>query len=166
MKTHEINQDITASKVLLVGDGDPVEMGLNEALQQAYDQELDLVKVSDSGNKAVCKIMDYSKLRFEMQKADRLQRKKQREQIIKTKEIKIKIAIKDNDLKTKASKIDEFLEDNNNVKITIRYVDRYDDEYCDNLTDKILGFVTHEFFKDQPSRSGKDYTTIIKPKRD
>lgn len=166
MKTHEINHDINSSRVLLVGDGDPVEMKLDDALQKAYDQELDLVKVSDSGDKAVCKIMDYSKLRFEMQKADRLQRKKQREQIIKTKEIKIRIATKENDLKLKANKIDEFLNDNNNVKITIRYVERYDDSACETLTETILKHVNTEFIKDQSSRSGKDYTTIIKPKRD
>ena len=59
---HKINDAITAPVVRVVGEN--VEQGIlpiKEALEMAYEQELDLVEISPSANPPVCRIVDYQK---------------------------------------------------------------------------------------------------------
>ncbi len=68
-----INESIRAREVRLIG-ADGAQLGVqsrNEALRLAEEAELDLVMVAPQATPPVCKIMDYGKYRFEMQKKDK-----------------------------------------------------------------------------------------------
>lgn len=72
-KDHLINEDIRAREVRLVGAAGE-QIGITpfrEALQMAYDANLDLVNVAPQAKPPVCRIMDYGKFRYEQQKKEK-----------------------------------------------------------------------------------------------
>lgn len=90
-----------------------------EALAQAEEQELDLVKISPNAVPPVCKIMDYGKFRFDQLKKEKEARKNQR--VVEIKEIRMSPSIDTNDFNTKVKNAMKFLKDGNRVKVTVRF---------------------------------------------
>ena len=93
-------------------------MQLNDALNLAYDNNLDLVLVS-SNNPKVCKIMNYVKYKFEQSKKEKEARKKQKS--FEMKEIRVTPNTDTHDFEFKAKNARKFLEDGNKLKITVRF---------------------------------------------
>lgn len=89
-----------------------------QAQRLAYDQELDLVKISPTANPPVCKIMDYSKFKYEQAKKDKENRKNQT--VIELKEIRLSMTIDVGDIAVKTKQCLKFLEAGNKVKVSIR----------------------------------------------
>ena len=89
-----------------------------QAQRLAYDQELDLVKISPTANPPVCKIMDYSKFKYEQAKKDKENRKNQA--VIELKEIRPSMTIDAGDIAVKTKQCLKFLEAGNKVKVSIR----------------------------------------------
>jgi translation initiation factor IF-3 len=85
----------------------------------AKEKELDLVEVSPNANPPVCKILDFGKYRFEMEK--KLRDSKKTQKVLKIKEIRMQPKIGPGDLDTKAKHVQEFLDEGDKVKITIRF---------------------------------------------
>ncbi len=85
----------------------------------AQDAGLDLVEISPNTDPPVCKIIDYGKYKFEMQKKQSEMRKKQK--VIEVKEVKIRPMIEENDYQVKLRSMRRFLDDGNKVKITMRF---------------------------------------------
>jgi len=75
--------------------------------------------VSPMGRHPVCKIMDFGKFKYEQSKKRHEAKKKQI--VIKTKEIKMRLATDEHDIQTKLKHIKRFLEDGDKVKITLRF---------------------------------------------
>lgn len=95
-------------------------MKTRAAIELASNQyELDLYCVNPNGKPPVCKMMNYSKYRFEQQK--RAKEQKRRQKIVELKEIRMSPVIDVHDLETKAKKAREFLQDGDKVKVTIRF---------------------------------------------
>ena len=90
-----------------------------DALQQAYEQDLDLVKISPNATPPVCKIMDYGKFRFEQTKKEKEAKKNQR--IVEIKEIRMSPSIDTNDFNVKLKNAQKFLKDGDRVKVTVRF---------------------------------------------
>ena len=90
-----------------------------EALAQAEEQELDLVKISPNAVPPVCKIMDYGKFRFDQLKKEKEARKNQR--VVEIKEIRMSPGIDTNDLNVKMRNAMKFLKEGNRVKVTVRF---------------------------------------------
>lgn len=90
-----------------------------EALAQAEEQELDLVKISPNAVPPVCKIMDYGKFRFEQLKKEKEAKKNQH--VVEVKEIRMSPSIDTNDFNTKIKNAMKFLKDGNRVKVTVRF---------------------------------------------
>lgn len=90
-----------------------------EALAQAEEQELDLVKISPNAVPPVCKIMDYGKFRFEQLKKEKEAKKNQH--VVEVKEIRMSPSIDTNDFNTKVKNAMKFLKDGNRVKVTVRF---------------------------------------------
>ncbi len=90
-----------------------------EALRKAEERGLDLVAVNPNSNPPVCKIMDYGKYKYEMQKKAKEAKKKQT--IIKVKEIKLRPTTEKNDLLIKVKHMLRFFEDGHKVKVTVRF---------------------------------------------
>lgn len=97
-------------------------MGIVEtekAMEIAENSNLDLVKVAPQAKPPVCKIMDYGKYRYELQKKDKEAKKNQK--TIRVKEIKMSPTIEEHDLKVKASQAVKFLEGGDKVKVSVRF---------------------------------------------
>ncbi len=103
----------------LVGEGEPVIVSRDDALQKAKEQDLDLVEISSNQDPPVVKIIDYSKFRFEQNKKAKEARKKQK--IIHVKEIKFRPGIDSHDYQHKVKHAREFLENGDKVKFTVMF---------------------------------------------
>ncbi|MCL1882245.1 MAG: translation initiation factor IF-3 [Defluviitaleaceae bacterium] len=116
-----INEQIRDKEVRLI-DTDGAQMGIvagREAQRIADEKRLDLVKISPTAKPPVCKIMDYSKFRFEQSKKEKEARKKQR--TIDIKEIRLSPNIDTHDVNVKVRKAIEFLKGGDKVKISVRF---------------------------------------------
>lgn len=137
---------------------------LAQAQRVAEGKNLDLVLISPTANPPVCKIMDYAKYRYDKKKQEREDRKKQA--IVEMKELWLSAVIDIGDLKTKARKAREFIEDGSRVRLSIRMKGR-------QLAHPELSMeVMNDFFemvKDiaqierAPSREGRTIAMIIAP---
>ena len=91
----------------------PVEQGLELARQH----ELDLVEVAAKSLPPVCRIMDYSKYKYDQEKKEREARKQQKKVCIK--EIRVKPKIEEHDYQVKLSHLIRFLKRGDKAKITL-----------------------------------------------
>jgi translation initiation factor IF-3 len=85
----------------------------------AYSKNLDLVLVSPNAENPVCKMLDYSKYKFEMNKKAKEAKKKQK--VVETKEVRLSPNIDKHDLEVKAKMADKFIASGDKVKITMRF---------------------------------------------
>jgi len=122
--TTPINDEIRVREVLLIGaDGQQYgKMPTRQALGIAQDQGLDLVMVAPNGNPPVCKLMDYSKFRYEQQRKAREARKNQK--IVELKEIRLTAVIDTHDFETKLRNGVKFLEKGDKLKVSVRLPNR------------------------------------------
>ena len=114
-----VNHEITSPNVLLV-DENGVKVGVtntNEAIHMALEQSLDLVEVAPMAQPPVCRIMDYGKYRYQVQKKEKDARKKQKVQELK--EIKMRPKIDDHDFDFKTKAVRQFLEKGHRVKVSV-----------------------------------------------
>ncbi len=116
-----INEQIRVREVRLIDDEGERNgiIPVIEALKLAKERDLDLVEVSPNANPPVCKILNYGKYRFEQEKRLRDSRKAQK--VLKLKEIRMQPKIGSGDLDTKAKHVQEFLDEGDKVKVTIRF---------------------------------------------
>ena len=119
-----INEEIRASEVRLVGpEGNQLGiMKTSAALRMANEQGYDLVEIAAEAAPPVCRIMDYGKFRFEKEKKEKENRKKQ--QIAELKELQLTCSIGDHDFETKVNHANRFLGDGNRVKIVVKFKGR------------------------------------------
>ncbi len=85
----------------------------------AYEQNLDLVKISPNAVPPVCKLMDYGKFKFEQTKREKEARKNQH--IVEIKEVRMSPGIDSNDFNVKLRNAQKFLAEGNRVKVTVRF---------------------------------------------
>lgn len=116
-----INFEIRAEEVRVVAaDGEMAGvMSVADGVKLAEESGLDLVEVSPNAKPPVCKILDYSKYKYEMQKKASEARKKQK--TVDVKEVKIRPGIEDHDYKVKMRNARKFLENGDKVKVTMRF---------------------------------------------
>lgn len=121
VKNLRINEHIRVREVRLIDDegGQNGIVPTREALELAKERNLDLVEVSPNANPPVCKILDFGKYRYEQEKRLRDSRKNQK--ALKIKEIRMQPKIGSGDLDTKAKHVQEFLDEGDKVKVTIRF---------------------------------------------
>ena len=120
-KGMRVNEQIRVREIRLIDD-EGEQKGIVptlEALKMARDRDLDLVEVSPNANPPVCKILDFGKYRFEQEK--KLRDSKKNQKVLKLKEIRMQPKIGSGDLDTKAKHVQEFLDEGDKVKVTIRF---------------------------------------------
>ncbi len=114
-----INNRIRASQVRLI-DAEGKQLGvvpIGEALDMARDAQLDLVEVAPNVKPPVCKVMDYSRFKYEQEKRERETKKKQH--TVHLKEIKMSSKIQEHDYQTKLNHLRKFLERKDRAKVTM-----------------------------------------------
>ena len=120
-KELEINEQIRDKEIRLIG-ADGAQMGImspRDALRMAIDRDLDLVKIAPQAKPPVCKILDYGKYRFEMQKREKEAKKNQK--VVELKEIRLSLNIDTNDFNTKVNQAAKFLQQGHKIKVSIRF---------------------------------------------
>jgi translation initiation factor IF-3 len=119
--TTRINDAIRVPQVRLIGaDGEQIGIkSTDEALKYAWDKNLDLVEVAPDAKPPVCRVMDYSKYRYEQEQKAKLARKHQ--STITIKEIKLRPKIDPHDYATKKGHVVRFLKNRDKVKVTIMF---------------------------------------------
>jgi translation initiation factor IF-3 len=95
-------------------------MSSYEAKNLAEKEQLDLVKISPKAKPPVCKLMNYGKFKYEQSKKKQEARKKQRENKVDIKGMRLGLNIGEHDLNFKAKKVRGFLKDGDKVKVSIR----------------------------------------------
>ena len=94
-------------------------MGIREALAIAEEANLDLVNVSPNAEPPVCKILDFGKYRYELQKKDKMAKKNQK--TMQVKEVRLSTFIEEHDVNVKANTAIKFLKDGDKVKVSLRF---------------------------------------------
>ncbi|MGL4982599.1 MAG: translation initiation factor IF-3 [Treponemataceae bacterium] len=162
-----INEKIRVREVRLIDSTGEQQSVVStvEALRMAAEQELDLVEVAPQASPPVCKILDYGKYRFELEKKLRDSKKKQK--ILKLKEIRMQPKIAGGDIEFKSKHIREFLAEGNKVKVTVRFRGR-------ELAHTELGLVVLKevlnrledgyVMEKQPSMEGRFMSMVLSPK--
>jgi translation initiation factor IF-3 len=120
-KDHLVNEEIRAKEVRLVGpEGEQIGIKpYREALQMAYDANMDLVNVAPQAKPPVCRIMDYGKFRYEQQKKEKEARKNQK--TVDIKEVWFRANIDEHDFQTKLRNVLKFLREGDKVKCSVRF---------------------------------------------
>ena len=164
-KELEINERIRDKEIRLIG-ADGSQMGImspRDALRMAMDQDLDLVKVAPQAKPPVCKILDYGKYRFEMQKREKEAKKNQK--VVEVKEIRLSLNIDTNDFNTKVAQAAKFLAKGDKVKVSIRFRGR-------EMAHTNLGLEVHKRFaqalpdavvEKQPKLEGRSMQMFLAP---
>ncbi|MBF0563383.1 MAG: translation initiation factor IF-3 [Alphaproteobacteria bacterium] len=115
------NDEIDVRSVRLIGaDGENGGVvTTREALDMAVAVALDLVEISPNADPPVCKILDYGKYKYEVQKKKNEAKKKQK--VIEVKEIKLRPNIDEHDYDVKMRNMRRFLDEGDKVKVTLRF---------------------------------------------
>ena len=141
------------------------EMALNDAIQKAYDEDKDLVLVGSNANPPVCKILDYSKFKFEMAKKEKEARKKQK--VVELKEIRLSANIDTHDLEVKAKNANKFLKSGDKVKVSLRFRGR-ELSFVNKgkeIIEKFISLLEDGQIEKDPKLEGKFLNVIVSPKQ-
>ncbi|HLU42673.1 MAG TPA: translation initiation factor IF-3 [Microthrixaceae bacterium] len=161
-----INDRIRAREVRLI-DPDGKQLGIKplpEALSIARSMDLDLVEVAPGANPPVCRIMNFTKYKYEAQQRDKESRKKATN--ITVKEMKYRPKIGGGDFDTKTRKVAQFLSEGHKVKITIMFRGR--EMQHPELGRRILDRVAEEVadvgrVEVMPKQDGRNMTMVLGP---
>lgn len=162
-----INEQINASVVEVIGVGGERlgKMSKEDAIEKAYSLDLDLVLVAPNANPPVCKILDYSKYKFEMAKKEKEAKKNQK--VVEIKEVRLSATIDTHDLEVKAKNANKFLADGNKVKVSLKFKGR-EVKFLDKGKETVLKFVSmlsEGVLDKEPKLEGKFLNVIVLPKQ-
>lgn len=161
-----INEGIKARQVRLID-----EMGENrgvvsiaEALQIADNAGLDLIEISPQANPPVCKVLDYGKYKYEVQK--RKNEAKKNQKVVNIKELKLRPAIDTHDYEVKIKQAKKFLTQGDKVKFTMRFKGREmsANDMGKQILDKIISDLDNVSKVDAaPKVEGRQMSMLLSP---
>jgi translation initiation factor IF-3 len=165
-KETPINEEIRAKEIRVVGpEGEQLGiMSSDNALKMAYDQGLDLVMMASQAEPPVCRIMDYGKYRFDKEKREKENRKKQ--QTVELKEVQLSCRIDKHDFDTKVNHALRFLSAGNKVRCVVKFRGREMShmEIGKEILDRFAESVAEAGTVDKkPSTEGRFMSMIIAP---
>ncbi|MCF0115278.1 MAG: translation initiation factor IF-3 [Erysipelotrichaceae bacterium] len=163
-----VNEGIRFKEVLVIGpNGEQLgKMTRRDALNKAYDLELDLLCVAPKAELPVCRILDYGKHRFEQQKKAKEAKKNQH--VTEVKPLRLSPVIDTHDFETKLNQAKKWVEQGNKVKLDMRFRGRM-------ITRQEVGKqVMNEFIEGMselavvdkaPTLEGNTMSVVLSPKR-
>nr|WP_314522497.1 translation initiation factor IF-3 [uncultured Campylobacter sp.] len=164
-----LNEDIPASEVRCIGDNGEVYgiISKAQALQIAEREGVDLVLIAPDAKPPVCKVMNYSKFRYQQEK--KLKEAKKKQKIIEVKEIKLSAKIAQNDINYKVKHAKEFLGSGKHVKLRVFLKGR--EMSSPEIGVNLLNKIWDEFFAEvsdrdkAPALEGRYVNMLITPKK-
>jgi len=167
-KFYRINERIFAS-TLRVLDQEGKQVGVLtrfEALQKAKELGVDLVEVVPMANPPVARIIDFKK--FLYQESKKKNEEKKRSKISETKEIRLGPFMNDHDLETMVRRGSKFLEDNDKVRLIVKFMGRQitHPEFGEKLMQKAIEALSNfSKLEREPHFEGKQLIAILSPER-
>jgi translation initiation factor IF-3 len=161
-----INERIRVPEVRLIGeDGNQVGvLSRDDAIAYARERDLDLVEVAPDARPPVCRVLDYSKYKYEQEQKAKAARKHQKQ--VTVREIKLRPKIATNDYETKKSHVERFLKHQDRVKITIMFRGRETthpergERLLMQLAEDVAEFGVVE---QRPNLDGRNMTMLLAP---
>src|SRR5690348_7420413 len=163
-----MNDRIRVPEVRLVGE-DGKQIGViktSEALAYAQERDLDLVEVAPDARPPVCRVLDYSKYKYEQAQKQKAARKHQQQ--ITIREIKFRPKIAQNDYDTKKGHVMRFLKRKDKVKITIMFRGREvthperGQQLLERLAEELSELAVVE---QRPNLDGRNMTMMLGPSK-
>lgn len=136
-----------------------------EAISKARELGLDLIEVSPRAVPPVAKLLSFDKFRYQQEKAQAAQRKKQKK--VEVKGIRVSVRIGAHDLAFKAALADKFLSQGNKVKIEmlLRGREKANLDFAVEVIKKFLAAIKFAYTIEQEAKKlGSFITVIISPK--
>lgn len=173
MEVFEIKQDFLTNEQIKVSIVDVVgengerlgQMSTKDAVDKAYESDMDLVMVAPNATPPVCKILDYNKYKFEMAKKEKESKKNQK--IVEIKEVRLSATIDTHDLEIKAKSANKFLKAGDKVKVSLKFKGR-EVRFVEKGKEIILKFVSmleEGQIDKEPKLEGKFLNVIVMPKQ-
>jgi translation initiation factor IF-3 len=166
--TTRINERIRVPEVRLIDDeGQQIGvMKTPDALVFAQERDLDLVEVAPEARPPVCRVLDYSKYKYEQ--AQKVKQARKHQQQITVREIKFRPKIAEHDYDTKKHHVERFLRHKDKVKVTIMFRGREvthperGTAILDRLAEELseLGVV-----EQRPMQEGRNMTMMMAPSK-
>jgi translation initiation factor IF-3 len=161
-----INGEISARTCRLIGvDGSQLGLfGVRDALRIAEEQNMDLVEIAPNAEPSVCKVMDYSKYKYDQARKAKQARKNQAK--VEVKEMKFRPKIDKGDYETKKNHVLRFLKKGARVKVTIMFRGRemaHPEQglmVLEKLADELKPFATVD---SQPKMEGRNMHMLLSP---
>lgn len=169
IKELQINEEIREKEVRLV-DENGEQLGVvstNKAIDMAISRKLDLVKVAPNAKPPVCRLMDYGKYKYDMEKKEKEAKKKQK--VINIKELRFSPNIEDHDLNTKANRAIDFLKNGDRVKVSVRFRGREmgHTDLGREVLDKFVDLISEYGVVDKkPKMEGRSLVMFLSEKKD
>ena len=161
------NDRIRVPQVRLIGpDGNQLGVMVTQKAQELANQyELDLVEVAPNAQPPVCRIIDFSKFKYDQEKKEREAKKHAKQGRVK--EIRLKPNIDDHDYVTKVKQAVAFLKRKDKVKINLFFRGRQM-EHLDlgrKILDKfIIDTQSEGDVEKEPNLEGRIMSLVISPK--
>lgn len=164
-----INERIRVPEVRVIGD-DGTQIGVmktDDALRYAQERDLDLVEVAPDSRPPVCRVLDYSKYKYEQAQKQKAARKHQKQIVIR--EIKFRPKIAEHDYATKKGHVERFLKHKDKVKITIMFRGREQSHpergqmILDRLAEELQELAVIE---QRPNLEGRNMTMVLGPSKE
>lgn len=137
---------------------------ISRALDLAQEHNLDLVEVAPTAKPPVCRIMDYSKFKYDQEKKER--RVKKNQHVTHLKQIRLKPRIDENDFQIKMKQARGFLEKKDKVKINMFYRGRelmYKEQGKEILDKAIVELAEYGAPERAPSLEGRVMYVLLNP---
>ena len=166
--TTRINERIRVPEVRVIGD-DGTQIGVmktEDALRYAQERDLDLVEVAPESKPPVCRVLDYSKYKYEQAQKLKAARKHQKQIVIR--EIKFRPKIAEHDYATKKGHVERFLKHKDKVKITIMFRGREQShpERGTMILDRLAGELEElAVIEQRPNLEGRNMTMVLGPSK-
>src|SRR5215210_6880523 len=163
-----INERIRVPQVRLVGeDGNQIGVvDTQQALRYAQERDLDLVEVAPDARPPVCRVLDYSKYKYEQAQKQKAARKHQTQ--INVREIKFRPKIAQHDYDTKKGHVIRFLSGRDKVKVTIMFRGREmahperGEQLLNRLADELGELAVVE---QRPQQDGRNMVMMLAPSK-
>ena len=161
-----INERIRVPEVRLIDENGQQQgvISRDEALDYARKRDLDLVEVAPDARPPVCRVLDYSKYKYEQEQKQKAARKHQ--QNITVREIKFRPKIAEHDYDTKKNHVERFLKHRDKVKVTIMFRGREvthperGEMILNRLADELGDLAVIE---QRPTQDGRNMTMMLAP---
>ena len=139
-------------------------VSIKEALEIAEDADLDLIEISPQANPPVCKVLDFGKYKYEIQK--RKNEAKKNQKVVNIKELKLRPAIDTHDYDVKLKQAKKFLSQGDKVKFTLRFKGR--ELSANNMGKELLDKIIEDLelvgkVDSAPKLEGRQMSMMISP---